>query len=297
MLVAVILVLIGSATHATWNLLAGRVAGEDSKLFVWIYSTFSLLLLAPTSAIVLMWGGSGAELSWTLVGASLVSGAFHMTYALLLQAAYARADVNITYPVARGLGPVLVALVAVGFLGERLAWPGWWGIALITAGVAVVSTGVIQVDPTSDETARHERRVAGVRWGLLVAAAIASYTLWDAYVVTDLEIDPVLYYSGTGIWMFALLTAISLHNLPNARRLVRKHWRVAAVIGVLTPVSYVLVLIALTMAPVSVVAPLRSTSIVLGSLGVWLWLGETDGRRRLIGALIVTLGVGALVWG
>jgi drug/metabolite transporter (DMT)-like permease len=55
--------------------------------------------------------------------------------------------------------------------------------------------------------------------------------------------------------------------------------------------------VALTMAPVSVVAPLRSTSIVVGSLVAWWWLGEAHGLRRLVGALVVTAGVAALVLG
>ena len=287
MTVAVVLVLVGSATHAAWNLLASRMHTADPRLFVWVYSLMSAVLLIPVVGVMLL---AGADASWSLVWASAVSAAFHTGYALSLQSAYSRSDVNVTYPVARGLGPVLVALLAVVAFGDRLSWAGWLGIALITAGVAVVSTGAAGADTRA-------RRLAGVRWGLLIAAAIATYTLWDAYVVAERGLDPVLYYCGTGAWMCLVLTAASFRRRSAALTLAREHWRPALVVAVLVPVSYVLVLIALTMAPVVVVAPLRSTSIVLGSLAAWLWLGETQGARRLVGAVVVTIGVAALVLG
>lgn len=287
MLTAVVLTLLGSVAHATWNLLASRAHAEDSRVFVWVYSTFSLVAMAPAAAVVLL---RGADLSWALVGASAVSALFHTSYAVSLQAAYSRSDLNVTYPVARGLGPVLASAFAVAVLHEHLTAWGWLGIAAITAGVAVVSTGA------APEDTRH-RRAAGLRWGLLIAATIASYTLWDAYAVGELGVDPVLYYAVGGVWMFLVLTLSCADRLRLAGPVVRRHWRTGAAVAVLSPVAYILVLVALTMAPVSVVAPLRSTSIVIGSLAACWWLGETHGARRLTGALVVTAGVVALVLG
>lgn len=287
MLTAVVLTLLGSVAHAAWNLLASRAHAEDSRVFVWVYSTFTLVVLAPAAAVAL---ARGADLSWTLVGASALSALFHTGYALSLQAAYSRSDLNVTYPVARGTGPVLAAAFAVAVLHERLSPAGWVGVALITAGVAVVSTGA-----TPDAT-RH-RRAAGVRWGLLIACGIAAYTLWDAHAVAGLGVDPVLYYAVGGVWMFAVMTLSTGRRLRLAADVARRHWRTGAAVAVLSPLAYVLVLVALTMAPVSVVAPLRSTSIVIGSLLAWWWLGEADGGRRLVGAVVVTAGVAALVLG
>ncbi|MFA6300236.1 MAG: transporter, partial [Nocardioides sp.] len=88
-LTAVILTLLGSVAHAAWNLLASRAHAEDSRVFVWVYSTFSLVAMAPAAAVVLV---LGAELSWALVGASALSAVFHTAYAVSLQAAYSRSD-------------------------------------------------------------------------------------------------------------------------------------------------------------------------------------------------------------
>ncbi|MCD4534777.1 DMT family transporter [Nocardioides sp. cx-169] len=284
---AVVLTLLGSVAHAAWNLLASRAHAEDARVFVWVYSMFSLVALAPAAAVAL---ARGADLSWTLVAASALSAVFHTAYAVSLQAAYSRSDLNVTYPVARGLGPVLASAFAVLVLQERLSPVGWVGIALITAGVGVVSTGAAPAHLQA-------RRAAGVRWGVLIACAIATYTLWDAHAVAGLGVDPVLYYAVGGVWMCAVLTLSSGARLRLAGEVARRHWRTGAAVAVLSPLAYVLVLVALTMAPVSVVAPLRSTSIVIGSLLAWWWLGEAHGARRLVGAVVVTAGVAALVLG
>lgn len=287
MLTAVVLTLAGSVAHAAWNLLASRAHAEDSGLFVWVYSVLSLVLLAPAAVVAVL---LGAQVSWTLVGAGAVSAVLHTAYAVSLQAAYARSDLNVTYPVARGLGPVLAAGFAVAVLGERPGALGWLGIALITAGVGVVSTGAAAPESRA-------RRAAGLRWGLLIAAAIAGYTLWDAHAVAGLGVDPVTYYAVGGAWMVVVLTVACARRLGGAGAVLRRHWRTGLAVAVLSPVAYVLVLVALTLAPVSVVAPLRSTSIVVGSLAAWWWLGEAHGGRRLVGAVVVTAGVAALVLG
>ena len=67
--------------------------------------------------------------------------------------------------------------------------------------------------------------------------------------------------------------------------------------GVLTPLSYVLVLLALTMAPVSYVAAAREVSVVLAALLGALVLHEGYGRQRLLGSVAIAAGLMLLVLG
>ena len=62
-------------------------------------------------------------------------------------------------------------------------------------------------------------------------------------------------------------------------------------VGALVPVSYVLVLYAMTPAPVSVVAPARELSMMVGVLFGWWLLGEADVGRRLAGSGLIAGGV------
>jgi drug/metabolite transporter (DMT)-like permease len=77
-------------------------------------------------------------------------------------------------------------------------------------------------------------------------------------------------------------------------RIWREQRREVLIVALLSPLAYILVLFALTMAPVSLVAPARELSIVLGGLAAWLVLGERDAVRRLAGSAIVLSGIAAI---
>ncbi|WP_328992791.1 EamA family transporter [Kribbella sp. NBC_01245] len=66
------------------------------------------------------------------------------------------------------------------------------------------------------------------------------------------------------------------------------------IIGLVSPLAYLLVLFAMRMAPVSLVAPTREVSIVLSGLAAWLILGEANGPRRLAGSIVVLAGIVAI---
>jgi len=182
---------------------------------------------------------------------------------------------TITYPVARGFGPVVVVVVAAVLLDEHLSAGALLGIAGVLAGVAVISTGSQGVHEDRN------KRLVGLFGGLFIGLAIAVYTLWDNYSVNTLGIPPVPYYTGTIVVQFLVLSVVCAKRPVEAVATLRRHWRIAVAVAVLTPLSYVLVLLAMRIAPVALVAPLRSTSIVIGSLAGWLLLGEDHAARRL----------------
>jgi drug/metabolite transporter (DMT)-like permease len=61
--------------------------------------------------------------------------------------------------------------------------------------------------------------------------------------------------------------------------------------------SYILVLYALSVSPVSYVAPAREIGILMGAAMGARWLAEGHGRRRLTGAVAMVAGVVALAFG
>jgi len=68
-------------------------------------------------------------------------------------------------------------------------------------------------------------------------------------------------------------------------------------IAVLSPLAYILVLTAMTFTPISLVAPAREISILLGTLMGTKLLAEGQGGRRLLGAAGMVLGVALLTLG
>ncbi|MEV7094136.1 DMT family transporter [Amycolatopsis sp. NPDC051045] len=281
---ALSLVLVAAVVHAAWNLAAKRVSSGGTQ-FVWLYYTAAAVVLLPVTIVLLVVEDDRPQWSWLL--AAGVTAVLHIAYGVVLQRGYRVGDLSVVYPVARGTGPLLSVLAAVLVLGERPGPLGLLGAFLVIAGVLVISTGRRGGEGTHAVE-------AGIRYGLLTGAVIAGYTLWDAHAVTGLGVPPVVYFGLGSVLQSVLLVPGALADRAEVARIWREQRREVLLVAVLSPIAYILVLFALTMAPVSLVAPARELSIVLGGLAAWLVLGEGDAARRLAGSVIVLSGIAAI---
>jgi len=281
-------VLVSAVVHAYWNLAAKRV-GFGGVRFVWAHYSVSAIAVVPIVAVVLVLGLERPRWSWMLAG--MITALLHVAYAIVLQRGYAVGDLSVVYPLARGTGPLLSVPAAVLLLGERPGWLGLLGAALIVAGVFVICASRSNiVKPVASPQALR----AGVGYGALTGAVIACYTLWDAYSVTTLDVPPLVYFGIGTIMQSLLLTPFAMNDRRQVGQLWREHRREVLIVGLLSPVAYLLVLFALRMAPVSLVAPAREVSIVLGGLAAWLVLKEANAVRRLVGSAVVLAGIVAI---
>jgi drug/metabolite transporter (DMT)-like permease len=268
------LVLAAAFAHAGWNFLAKGAQGGAA--FVWLSMMIATVAYLPVVGVAL--AVDPGELGATALGLMLGSGLLHALYFTLLQRGYAAGDLSIVYPLARGTGPLLSGAAAIVFLGERPS-------ALELAGALIIVGAVFAL------AGRHGTREAVV-FAVLTGVAIASYTLWDKHAVGPSELSPIIYNWGTNLTVALLLTpAVLRHGVP------RPDLRRATGVGLLSPLAYVLVLFALARAPVSVVAPARETSILIGVLLGTTVLAEGQRRRRLLCAGAILVGVTALALG
>lgn len=97
---------------------------------------------------------------------------------------------------------------------------------------------------------------------------------------------------------------ISLVLLPAAGahwKEIRGNWerqrKQAILVGILCPLSYLLILTALVLSPVSYIAPAREISILIGVLMGARVLAEGHPKRRLTAAAMMVCGVAALAIG
>ncbi|MQA11043.1 MAG: EamA family transporter [Pseudonocardiaceae bacterium] len=280
---AVLLVLTAAVVHAVWNLSAKRVSG--GALFVALYYTVSAAMCLPVAVGWLL--VTDVTPRWSWLAAAVVTAAWHVLYAVLLQRGYAAGDMSVVYPLARGTGPLLSVAAAVLLLGERPGALGLLGAVVVIAGVLLISVGGAK--PMSGPP-----RAVSVAYGVATGGAIAGYTLWDAHAVTTLAVPPLVYFCTAAVLQSTLLAPYALRRRPELARLWREHRRHVLAVGLLSPIAYILVLFAVRIAPVSMVAPTRESSIVIGSLIGWLALGEPNPVRRLVGSVVVLAGVAAI---
>jgi uncharacterized membrane protein len=88
-----------------------------------------------------------------------------------------------------------------------------------------------------------------------------------------------------------------LRDVGRAKQHWHRQWKYALLVGTVSPVSYVMVLYALQIAPLSHVAPAREVSMLFAALLGGHLLGEGDRLARLCGAACIGLGVAALALG
>jgi drug/metabolite transporter (DMT)-like permease len=275
--------------HASWNI-AAKKAGGDAR-FAFFSSVLLMVIWTPVGIyfgreVVTHWG----RVEWTFAAISAV---LHVLYFVVLLRGYAKADLTVVYPLARGSGPLLSSLVAIFVLGEKLSPVGALGLVAVVGGVFLIAGGPRLFRAGQDPAARKKVH-KGMVYGLLTGVFIASYTVLDGYAVKILLMSPILLdYFGNFFRIFMLLPTV-LRNRTAAVALWRTQWKYAFIVAAVSPVSYVLVLYAMQVAPLSRVAPAREVSMLFAALIGGRLLGEGERLPRLLGALCIACGVIAL---
>ena len=280
---SLVLVLLSAVAHASWNLMLKRAG--DPEVFAWVMIVVGSILLAPVGLALLWYNSMDFPGLWFL----LASVVLHVFYFILLARGYATGDLSLVYPVARGMGPMLVPVLAVILLGEIVETMAIVGIAAIVGGIYTISWW-----GNFHQVLRSPLlflRSAGMRYAVLTGLTIAVYSIVDKEGVG--HIQPLLYIYFLDIGTVALLAPYILAN--KGMETVKAEWRANAVpitvSGLLAFAAYGLVLTAFSLSRVSYVAPAREVGIVIGVLmGIFL-LKEPFGRGRLLGSGLIVGGL------
>lgn len=277
---AFVLVLGAAVAHAAWNVIAHGISRAGSPFLWWgaVASTAVWIGAVPFT------GGIGtSDLASFALGVG-VSAVLHVVYMAVLQRGYREGSLSTVYATARGTGPFLSVIVAVLLLGERPS-----GIALV--GVAAVIVGVVAVGLVDRGSGGGRGVDLGLVFGLLTGVAIAVYTIWDTHAVRMWSLSPVAFMVGTTLLQVPFYSIAVRRRWPAVWALGRAQWRRILAFGVLSPLSYILVLSAIQIAPVALVAPLREVSVVLVSLFGAVVLRESRPGWRVGASLIVLTGI------
>lgn len=284
---ALTLVIAAAFLHAGWNYLLKKCGGGIGVLT--LSAIVATTVLTPFSVFLIF--ANNFLFTPTMIGVILGSGLLHMIYFLLLDRAYrSGGDLSVVYPLARATGPLLTIVAATLIFGERMSTLALTGALLI---------GVSALLLTGNPAKLFSRNAsAGAGFALLCGCMIASYTVWDKQAVAVFLIPPVVFDWGANLSRIAMLTPLAMKREPGAiSRAWRDHRKTVIAIGVLSPLSYILVLTAMVFTPVSYVAPAREVSILFAALLGAHVLKEGDATRRTIAALGMVLGVSGLALG
>lgn len=282
---ALALVLMAAVAHAGWNFLTKKASG--GLPFIWLFAGLASLIYAPVAVGVMV--TQRPELGWKNLALIALTAILHSVYFTLLEMGYRLGDLSVVYPVARGTGPLISAVVGITLLGERPSMLATLGIILMAVGIAAV-TG----DPRSLKSREAKQAVLVA---LLCGMTIASYTVLDKISVSRFGTPPLILDWGTNTGRFLLLIPFVYRQWDKVKEQWRLHKREAAGVAVLSPLAYILVLTAMTFTPVSYVAPAREISILIGAMAGARLLKEGNIKARFAGTTAMVVGLIALSLG
>lgn len=286
---ALALVLTAAVLHASWNFVT-KTSGGDHRL-AFLTTVATSVLWAPAA----WWFGADEVPRWGISQWAFVtaSALIHVAYFLTLLRGYREADFTVVYPVARGCGPLITVLVAIGVLGERLSPSVSGGVLAVCVGVFLIAGGPSPWLAAHDTDARRRVR-AGLFWGLATGVLIAGYSVTDGIAVKTLAMGPVIYDYLCNLIRVPLQAPLVWRERDTLPEVLRAQWRAVLAIALMGPLAYILVLYAVKIAPLSHVAPAREVSMLFAALIGGRLLGESDRVLRITGAASIVAGVIAL---
>jgi drug/metabolite transporter (DMT)-like permease len=263
-------VLAAAVTHAAWNAIAHGI--KDQTLAFALIGVGGAAVSVPLVIVAAVPRSS----SWPYLLASVV---IHVFYNLLLMQCYRLGEFSQVYPLARGVSPLVVTILAAVFVHEHLAPAQIGGVAVVSAGLAFLVFG-----------GRRPGRgafLAAVGTGLTIAA----YTTVDGVGVRA-SASPVGYIG----WLILLQSlCVPLFAVIRRRHVLLKQPRrillSGLLAGALSVLAYGLVLWAQTKGSLAPIAALRETSVIFGAIIGTLVFHEPFGRSRIIATVLVVAGI------
>jgi drug/metabolite transporter (DMT)-like permease len=313
---ALVLLLVAAVGHAGWNLLVKEA--RERQVFTAISLAIAAAVLAPSWLAAKPFP---AMLWPNVVGSAL----FEVAYFALLVAMYQASDFSLAYPIARGAAPLFLVVWSAIFFGQFPRLGGFLGLAILAIGLFIVaSAGVVRwtalferpwVRRSTESTdsvraaSFSSRGATGLGPGLALslsgALCISAYTAIDGSAMRSLSRAAALGLSPPATYLAApyLAAVLGLSALIITPTVLWRHgwasfaaewrgnwWRILLVATGMA-LTYQLVLLAFRLAPVAYVGAVREVSVVFGAVAGWKLLGERLGATRVVGSIVIFLGV------
>lgn len=270
--IAAVMMIASGALHAVVN--AVLKSGKDKLSSRALIDISSTVILLPAIGFVALPHGA-----WGWLALSL---SIHAVYLVALVQGFSRGDMSATYPIMRGIAPMLAALGAVIVLDDALN--GWTvaGIALVCGGIGLTAFG-------------HSLDRSALAWSILTGCCIAGYTVVDAAGVRAAP-NPPSYI----VWTFVLHGlliggAFALWRRRTFAAYARVNWKACAIAGALSVLTYGLALWSYALGEVPELAALRESSILFGIVIAGVFLGEKLGKQRIAAGIVIFAGVAVLL--
>lgn len=285
---AVLLAMISGAAHAAWNALvkhAGKRHGQSERTATLVVLTIGLIvgvLALPSVA----WPMRAVAMPRAALPWVLMAGLGETAYVVSLGIAYARGDLSLTYAISRS-----TALVVIWPISALLFATVPSALALV--GTVLVLVGVVLCRPAAKANTEGARW--SVPWTIATGCAVGLYHAGykgaveagaspiPAFVLALLVAVPLLW-SVRALWPTDGASPAAMFRIPAL-------W----VAGVLSAVSFILLIVALTTADSGRMLGVRNASVGFAVI-LALFMGERPSVMQWVGLSLLGAGVAIFGW-
>jgi drug/metabolite transporter (DMT)-like permease len=265
------LILTAALLHALWNAV---VKGSGDRGI-----TIGLVAIgnAVFGIILIFYAEPPSVESYVFIALTIF---IHIFYFIFLILAYRLGDFSQVYPIARGIAPVLVALVAMAITGETLPPLAWAGLLTISFGISILvfSRRGLQASP------------AAIGAALLTGLSIAGYTIADGMGVR-VSGSPIGYIG----WSFGLQVFLGFGFLIWRRNKLKmlspRGYAAGLVGGLISGMAYALAIYAMSLTTLGTVSAIRESSVIMAALIGVVCFGERPWLPRVVAAIVVAGGI------
>ncbi|MDB4655271.1 DMT family transporter [Flavobacteriales bacterium] len=269
-----LLVILSALLHASWNFVAKKHAGNYSIIYL------SFLFSSIVTGLISIPFLGDVELNPTLITLLIATGIFHAVYGFVLTFTYKNGDISTLYPILRGTGIGGAVLLSLVILRESLSPVSGLGVFVVISGIAVLSY----------RRNRKATSAKGVFLAFVCGGLIMSYTIFDKVLVTDVHPMVVLAASQI-ISVLMFLPYVMMKRRQELKLTLKTLMKPVLFISIIATGSYFIILYVMQIAPVSRIVAVREASVVFGALTGYIILKEDFSKTRLIGVVLVMLGI------
>lgn len=204
-------------------------------------------------------------------------------------------EISLVAPLA-AFNPVFTAILAVFFLGEIVDFRGWAGIFLVVVGAYLLELSRMKSGWLAPLKSLSLNK--GVRYSL------AAYFIWaitpifekTAILHTEPQVPPFASLAGmlVSVAVFAILLP-RLSQTRNHLKIVKNFLPLFLLVGLLGGLGQASAFIAFSLTDLGFATAIFKTSILFTVILGWLFLKEHNIKERILGSVIMILGVALLI--
>ena len=283
-LTILVLALFSGALNSIWNFFIKKNASDYSVMITGV--CVANLSIFPITVLIMATRGFDPH----VIPFLLATGAVEAVDFYMLTILYKASDISMAYPVSRGTGLMLTAVLSALILKETISGMAILGIIAVLLGVFFFALNK-GTNPRLIWESLKAQKLA-----LIKGFTIVGYTLVDR--VGAKYANPLVYFNFKEIISMLILIPILAHGgtltFRHMKETMRKDGKSALTIGFGIICSYVLVLVIyndFAEAKASYVTVIRESAVVFGALLGFIFLREKATPNKIAGILAIVLGI------